>query len=409
MSSNGHRRGSRFMGHLVVVAALVVSSIAGGALGFLAQGEPRPFVAVPPESAPAPLPETRDLTPDTLLAWTPGGLPTGLASRTAGLRGVENVVSVASGTAWLTGSVSAEGAVADHPPAGLAIPIEVAAADPSAYAPFLSPAERTVLPHLARGEAVLGASGAGLRGFGEGAILRFGRVELRVAEVLPDEAMGAHEMLVSRRTGERLGVTTDRYLLIDPTGPKVRDDLTRAIRRGLPPGTLLRVRGPGETPYFRQGDAVLPQVRLKEIFGEFAARPIAGGYLAVDPSWVSRSIVTAPVPVLGSVRCHRSLLPQLRGALGEIEARGLSGLIDPGDYAGCYSARFLNRNPRASISHHGWGVALDINVSANVFGRTPHQDPRLVSIFERWGFTWGGDWILPDGMHFEFVRFPSER
>jgi D-alanyl-D-alanine carboxypeptidase len=28
-------------------------------------------------------------------------------------------------------------------------------------------------------------------------------------------------------------------------------------------------------------------------------------------------------------------------------------------------------------------------------------------VFERWGFTWGGRWLVPDGMHFEFLRFPQ--
>jgi hypothetical protein len=66
----------------------------------------------------------------------------------------------------------------------------------------------------------------------------------------------------------------------------------------------------------------------------------------------------------------------------------------------------VNRNPEAGISHHAWGVAVDINVSRNPFGGTPHQDPRIVEIFERWGFTWGGQWLVPDGMHFEFKSFP---
>jgi hypothetical protein len=30
----------------------------------------------------------------------------------------------------------------------------------------------------------------------------------------------------------------------------------------------------------------------------------------------------------------------------------------------------------------------------------------LVAIFRRWGFTWGGRWMRPDGMHFEFQCFP---
>jgi hypothetical protein len=33
------------------------------------------------------------------------------------------------------------------------------------------------------------------------------------------------------------------------------------------------------------------------------------------------------------------------------------------------------------------------------------MDPRVVEIFERWGFEWGGRWLVPDPMHFEFVRF----
>jgi hypothetical protein len=49
-----------------------------------------------------------------------------------------------------------------------------------------------------------------------------------------------------------------------------------------------------------------------------------------------------------------------------------------------------------------------VNVQqGNLFGQTPHQDPRLVDVFERWGFVWGGTFIEPDGMHFEYRREPA--
>ena len=69
--------------------------------------------------------------------------------------------------------------------------------------------------------------------------------------------------------------------------------------------------------------------------------------------------------------------------------------------------RHINRFPTAGLSHHSWGIALDINVPQNPFGAEPDQDPDMVEVFERWGFIWGGDFILPDGMHFEYRRPPS--
>lgn len=392
---------------LVVPVALAVGLAGGGAIGFLAQGRPPPSVLPSPTSGPEGLPEAEPVVPDTLLAWTPGGLPPGLGAAVRELPGVKHLVTVTSGTAWLTSSATAAGAIVDSPPAGLAIPLEVAAADLGAYRPFLSPADRALLPSLARGEAVLGETSAALRRAATGSSLTFGPLTIGVAGVVPDGAIGAHEVFVSRKNARALGVTRERYLLIDPAPGASRRALTSGIRQLLPPGALLRVRGPGETPFFRHGDAVLAPVRLKEVFGEFAAEPVAGGYLRLDPRWVADHIRVAAVPILGRVQCNRALIPQLRGALGELEAEGLGHLLNPGDYGGCYSARFLNLIPEAGISHHSWGVAVDVNVTTNQFGRVPHQDPRVVAVFERWGFTWGGHWLLPDGMHFEFVRFAS--
>jgi hypothetical protein len=331
-------------------------------------------------------------------------LPSGFAERLPRLPLVRRAVVVASDTAWLTRSLSSTGEVVDDPPDGLAIPLEVASVDPRIYAPFLPPADRTVIGDLAQGRGVLGESSAELRQLGPGATLRFGTTDVRISAVLPDELVGANELLVSRSLGARLGVGTDRYALIQPRGSPTDARIERVIRRIAPSDLPVQVRAPGETPYFRQGDAVLPPVQIKLLFGEFAAAPDPGhpGYLRIDPAWERAHLVTERVPILGDVTCNVALMAQLRGALRELVRRGLRHTIT--SYSGCFARRYANRDPHQTISHHTWGIAVDVNVPQNPYGAPPDQDPRLVRVFERWGFIWGGRFIVPDGMHFEYRR-----
>jgi hypothetical protein len=101
------------------------------------------------------------------------------------------------------------------------------------------------------------------------------------------------------------------------------------------------------------------------------------------------------------------MFDQLRAALKEIIAMGLSFTVNREQFGGCYSPRYINHDPNGRLSHHSWGIAVDLNVAENSFGSRPDQDRRLVEVFERHGFTWGGRWLIPDGMHFEWVRWPS--
>lgn len=343
----------------------------------------------------------------TLLAWTPSRLPLGFASAVRRLDEVDAVAVVHSGVAWLTAWREASGSIR-RPPADFMVPVELAGIDPEEYLRFVPPSEWASFGQLARGGALLGSGGARLRGIGPGGTLEFAGTSLRVHDVVDDELVGAHEVVVSDAIGRRLGAVRPRYLLVAPKPSASRQEVERAIRRVLPAGIRMQIRGPGETPVFRHGDAVLPLVRLKELFGEFAAAPAAGGTLSIDPRWVADTIQTADVPILGRVQCHRGVLSQIEGALGELADRGLGDLVDPGDYGGCYSPRFIRHDPGSGISHHAWGIAIDLNVSGNLFGVRPTMDPRVVEAFERWGLTWGGRWLIPDGNHFEFLRFPQE-
>jgi hypothetical protein len=394
------------------VAGLAAGTVIGFALGASVTLAVQGWASLPGphvRTRSADVPQTEPQPPDAFLVWTSGGMPAGFRKDVRHLNGIRRSVVVASDNTWLDRSWSAQGEVIDDPRPGFSIPLEVAAVDPRELAPFLPPADRPVALALADGQGILGESSARLRGLGPGAVMRFGDVRIEVAAILPDELVGANELMVSREVGRSIGVTQDRYALVVPESARTGAGVERLLNPLLASDPPSKVRAPGDTPYFRQGDAVLPPVRIKLLFGEFAARPTPGrpGYLTLDPAWVRHNIDTRRVPLLGSVTCNVVLFPQIRGVVHELIERGLQDTIQ--SFAGCFSARHINRIPSAALSHHSWGIALDLNVQqGNLFGQTPHQDARLVRVFERWGFVWGGTFIVPDGMHFEYHREPAE-
>lgn len=145
--------------------------------------------------------------------------------------------------------------------------------------------------------------------------------------------------------------------------------------------------------------AFLTGSRAAREFGAFSYRYHDDGTIEPDARWVAANIRYARLPLLGFVSCHRLTIPQLRRALQEIEAAGLGPQVR--SYSGCYVPRFIERNPTRAVSLHTWGIAFDINVATNQYGTRGDMDPRVVAIFERWGFRWGGRWTVPDPMHFE--------
>ncbi len=357
-----------------------------------------PTTASPTTTTTAPAPPVSD---EALLVWTPGRLPAGFADAVAGLAGVEAVTVVRAEQVGLVAWTGADGLEAGAAPAGFEYPVEAGAFDPASYGEFVAPDVAAALAGLGPGEVLLGETAARLRGIGAGGGLELaGGTRLAVRGVVPDVAIGGVEIAVA--PGTLAEVDEERYLLASYRGE--RAELEAAIVELLPAGVAARVRFPGETPVLRHGDAVLPQVAIKEAFGEFAIRPSGGGF-EVDPAWVDEHVVAAEVPLLGRVVCHRDLLPALRGAMEEVERRNLAFLVDPEGFRGCFNPRFIagRRDP----SRHAWGVAVDLNFGANPTGRESAQDPRLVAVMERWGFTSGHDWLIPDPGHFEYLRPPA--
>jgi hypothetical protein len=363
-----------------------------------------------------------------LLATTvvAGGGPTGPSSSTVvrvtqsgGL--TPETQAAATEAAWITGAESTVlhrvtvrmlevfrgDTTVQSAPAGYGYPMLTTAADPSAVALNL-----TVRRALARGEVVMGELAADIRGAREGDVARIEGLngvvtDLVIGAVVPDQDLGWSEIWLSTSVGTMLGIDRPQAILLwggnsGQTAVLVRefaaDDTVR-----------VSVSGRGRPSDL---DPVLPVAVVKQRFGEFSVRPAAGDAVLVDPAWRDEWIVSVDFPLVGVTRCHRMVVPYIRGALAEVEALGLAQHLDRDDFqlaGGCWNARF-NRggDPGFSLSRHSWGTAIDFNPSTNRYGEEPTLPLEIVEVFRRWGFSWGGTWTVPDGMHFEWARLPSQ-
>lgn len=398
------------MRHAVALLMVGVAGLVAGALTTLSVQAPAAPVSTStatasPTTSPSPTapPSVADSDDHVLLAWTAAGLPQGFPDRVAALPHVQSTTTVAGGRVDLVASHDPLGAPIDDYPDDWVVPLDALAIDPTSYADFVPPADQATIEDLEPGSALLGSTSAELRRLdvGDTATLTGGHT-LRIAGVVDDAVVGAAELVVARDDAHRLGISTDRFMLVAHRGE--RTELEAGIRGAAT--AEVRVRGPGETPWLRHGDAVLPQSLVKARFGEFAYRPGPDGRDVVqDPAWIDEHIVTVEVPVLGQVRCHRGLAKQVRGAFEEIADNGLGHLVDPDTFEGCHHPRLIRSG--GMPSRHAWGIALDLNAATNPTGLDSGQDPRLVETFARWGLTWGGFWLVPDPMHVEYIGPPS--
>ena len=388
----------------VTTVALVVLFRPGGHAPAVDAGGPS--LSVEPSAAATPSADAGGV--DAWLAWMPGGFPAGFRARIARGDGLSTTAVVAGDTLWMTASHDAGGSIVDRPTPPYAIPIDAFAVDPAAYAPFLPASDRArVVAALDAGKAVLGQRSADLRRLGPGGTMSFGPSTVEVGAVVPDDEVGWSEFLVSRDVGERLGIAHDRYLLAFGDPGLTLSRFTGDVRALLPSDTPLRTVRPGGTRFVRVASGVDPPIVMKEVFGEFDAYPqsVDPAYLTMDTSWYDAHISTRSVPLLGDVTCNDALFPMLIGALRQVQDEGLGSELHV--YSGCYAPRTVARSTTAPPSQHAYGAAIDINAPENPYGGTPTMDPRIVKIFEHWGFNWGGDFLIPDGMHFECGVAPS--
>lgn len=366
-------RGRVLVGAAAAVAAIVV------AVAFVNQ---RPIRVDVSTSRPTSTPELR--APNgaaLLLTWTTGGLPPRALERARSQVGVLGVTEVRGAELRLTAEHDAHGTQRLVLPPGDAIPIDALAIDPTGYSRDLPSGAAQIVRGLPRDGALLGATSARLRGIGIGGSLTFGATTVRVTGVVADSLVGAAEVVV--RDDSALPIRTPRFLLVAYHGD--RGDLERAIGDAL--RAPVRFRAPGETPYLRHGDAVLPQALVKARFGEFWYHVDARGYVTVDPRWVAREIVTIDVPGVGRVRCHRLIADALRRALTRAAPRHTT-------LASAFAPQVISET--LGLSRHTWGIGLTLRT-------VPDHPARTIAVMAEAGFRWGGLWLNRSPDYYEWV------
>lgn len=274
---------------------------------------------------------------------------------------------------------------------------------------------RTVASPISQGTVVMGQTSAGLRGAVAGDTIDLmaaggGTVTFTIGMVAADADIGGTEVLMSSQEADLLGATLDTRVLI--YGHFDRTALQAALsQRGLTSNSKVRIRQSWDAP---DPDNTMSMSRTKAILGEFQmdyAHLSTLGWTAVDDVWRNAFLPAARESYPAGIRamCNKVVRADLYAALQEVVDSGLAGGIDAANSntdGGCSSGQArLARITQSlgSVSRHSWGQPIDMNTVTNCQGCVPKMDCRIVRIFRKHNFAWGGNFLTPDGMHFEWV------
>ena len=217
-------------------------------------------------------------------------------------------------------------------------------------------------------------------------------IPIEVGKVIKDSKIGWFEGVVNKELGFKLGIYRNIQAIIWDS--HINENFLIELHKNI---NYRKVK-----LTFRENrinkNWVLPTALVKEMFGDFQIKERDGVWITTEPEWREENIQNKRMPILGITRCHRLMWEPLEGALNQILEEGLEKYLSIEEWkssGGCYAPRRINRfEAGGSISRHAWGIAIDINTKSG-------YPPRVVEIFNDWGFAWGGTWTSPDEMHFE--------
>ena len=217
-------------------------------------------------------------------------------------------------------------------------------------------------------------------------------IPIEVGKVIKDSKIGWFEGVVNKELGFKLGIYRNIQAIIWDS--HINENFLIELHKNI---NYRKVK-----LTFRENRVnknwVLPTALVKEMFGDFQIKERDGVWITTEPEWREENIQNKRMPILGITRCHRLMWEPLEGALNQILEEGLEEYLSIEEWrssGGCYAPRRINRfDAGGSISRHAWGIAIDINTKSG-------YPPRVVEIFNDWGFAWGGTWTSPDEMHSE--------
>lgn len=291
---------------------------------------------------------------------------------------------------------------------------------------------RRISAPISAGGVVMGQTSAAVRGaaVGDTIDLMAANGSIRtftIGLIAPDDEVGGTEILISLPQADLLGATIATRVLI--YGAPSRSSLDLALlSSGLYNNTKVRIR---KTWDAKDPDSTRSMAVTKSLLGEFQmdyANITTNGWTAVDTAWKNAYLPAARTYPTGiRSRCNNTIHSDLSAALAEVQATypslvytgsdpllSTTGLnvANANQYGGCSpgTARFSRLTASlGSVSRHSWGQPLDVSTVANCQGCVPRMDCRIVRIFRKHNFAWGGNFLLSDGMHFEWVGEPRHQ
>ncbi|MCU1392423.1 MAG: hypothetical protein JWM34_851 [Ilumatobacteraceae bacterium] len=326
------------------------------------------------------------------------------------VQAVHGAFAVGRGSSVGMAGVRRNGDPVQIPPGGFVYPMSISALPLNAVGPLMG---KDVAGVLSTGAVVMGKTTADLRGAQAGDTVDLlaadgTPVRFTIGMVAPDDVVGGTEILMTPDDADLLGATVVTRILL--WGFDSRDALEQAMTGfGLEPRVDVRIRRSWD-PF--DPDTQISMAVTKAQLGEFAYRVNADGVGVTMPGdWAAahlpagRVLLSSAVPI--RAQCNLAIQGDLMAALDEVAAAGLGSQIDVANantYGGCFNPRFNRISGSLGVlSRHAWAQALDTNTSTNGQGNTPHMDCDVVRIFRKHNFAWGGDFLTPDGMHFEWV------